>query len=119
VAVVASGGRAWDGEMEADAMARALVALGVPSGVVVRERTSLHTRDNALFTAGICGRRGIGRVTIVTCGWHLARARMLFESEGLEVVREVSAGDGDFGWARRALIRGKERAYIALSGRAR
>jgi uncharacterized SAM-binding protein YcdF (DUF218 family) len=105
--------------MEADGMAEALVALGVPGGLVVRERTSLHTRDNARYTAAICGRRGIGRITLVTCGWHLARARMAFEAEGLQVSREVSAGDGNFGWVERAWVHGKERAFIALAARAR
>ena len=112
--LVATGGRSWGGEMEADAMAGALVALGVPAGSVVRERASLHTRDNARFTAAVCGRRGIGRVTLVTCGWHLERARMLFEAEGLEVVRGVSAGDGSYGWAERAWVLGKERVLTAL-----
>lgn len=102
--VIASGGRLWDGEMEADAMAAALVALGVPSGVVVRERASLHTKDNARFTAAVCARRGIARVAIVTCGWHLPRARMLFEAAGLEVAREVSAGEGDSTWSGRRWI---------------
>ena len=96
-------------------MAAALVALGVPSGVVVRERASLHTKDNARFTAAVCARRGIARVAIVTCGWHLPRARMLFEAAGLEVAREVSAGEGDSTWSGRRWIRAKEWLIRALA----
>jgi cyclophilin family peptidyl-prolyl cis-trans isomerase len=113
--VIASGGRSWDGEVEADAMAAALAALGVPGGVVVRERASLHTKDNARFTAAVCARQGIARVAIVTCGWHLPRARMLFEAEGLAVAREVSAGEGGFTWSGRRWIRAKEWLLRALA----
>src|SRR5580698_5581707 len=49
--LIASGGRSWGGVVEADAMAEALVALGVPVDVIVRERASLTTRDNARYSA--------------------------------------------------------------------
>ena len=112
--VIASGGRAWEGIVEADAMADALVALGVPAGAVVRERASFTTRENALFTAALCARRGIGKVALVTCVWHLRRASKLFEAHGLEVVREISAGESDGSWVARAWVRGKERLLTAL-----
>ncbi len=82
---VACGGRAWDGLVEADAIARILVAGGVPEEAIVRERCSLDTRDNARFAASMLGRRGLGGVLLVTCSWHLPRATRLFESAGLEV----------------------------------
>ena len=113
--VIVTGGRSWDGEVEADAMAEALVALGVPAGAIVRERASLHTRDNARFTAASCARWGIARVALVTCGWHLPRARLHFEAAGLEVVKELSSGDiVAGGWATRALVLGKERFLRAI-----
>ena len=112
--VVATGGRAWSGEVEADAMARALVALGVPENAVVRERASLDTRDNARFTAAVCARRGAGRVVLVTCGFHLERARACFEREGLDVVREISAGPLGGGWAVRRWTLAKERFLLGL-----
>ena len=65
--VIASGGRLWDGETEADAMAGALVRLGVPDAVIVRERLSFTTGENARFSAVACARRGIDRVSLVTC----------------------------------------------------
>jgi uncharacterized SAM-binding protein YcdF (DUF218 family) len=115
--LIATGGRAWDGAVEADAIAQALVGLGVPAGVIVRERASLHTRDNARFTAAICARRGIGQVALVTCGWHLARATLCFQAEGLEVVKQVSAGDLVGGWWGRAWVLGKERVLRVLTVR--
>ncbi|HEY8089265.1 MAG TPA: YdcF family protein, partial [Polyangiaceae bacterium] len=69
--VIVSGGRAWGGHVEADAMARGLEGLGVPGAAIVRERASFTTRENARYVAAVCGRRGIGDVALVTCGWHL------------------------------------------------
>jgi uncharacterized SAM-binding protein YcdF (DUF218 family) len=107
--VVASGGRRWDDAVEADAMARELVALGVPEGAIARERCSLSTRDNARFTAEALARRGIGAATVVTCSWHLARALAFFIEAGL-VVDGVAARDGDLPpWPSRAWRWGRER----------
>lgn len=85
--VVACGGRAWgaSGEVEADVMARALEAGGVPASALVRERCSFDTRDNARFAAALLARRGVGSVVVVTCAWHLPRASELFRRAGLEV----------------------------------
>jgi uncharacterized SAM-binding protein YcdF (DUF218 family) len=83
--VVACGGRAWDGLVEADALARMLVAGGVPADAIVRERCSLDTRDNARFAASMLRRRGLSRVLLVTCSWHLPRAERAFRACGLEV----------------------------------
>jgi uncharacterized SAM-binding protein YcdF (DUF218 family) len=115
--VIASGGRVWNGRMEADAMAAALVALGVPAEVVVRERTSHHTGDNASFTAALCGRRDIARVAIVTCDWHFPRAKLLFEAEGLQVERGVPVGNGDAGLLGRWWLWGREGLLRSLSRR--
>jgi uncharacterized SAM-binding protein YcdF (DUF218 family) len=82
---VACGGRAWNGLVEADAMARALALAGVPEAAIVRERCSFDTRDNARFTAALLARRGLRRVLLVTCAWHLPRAERLFRRAGLEV----------------------------------
>lgn len=82
--VVACGGRAWDGLVEADALAQMLEARGVPRPAVVRERCSLDTWDNAWFAASLLKRRGQERVLVVTCAWHLPRAERLFRAAGLE-----------------------------------
>ena len=82
---VACGGRSWAGIVEADELSRRLVAGGVPEATVVRERCSLDTRDNARFAAALLRRRGLSRVILVTCSWHLPRAERAFRAAGLEV----------------------------------
>jgi uncharacterized SAM-binding protein YcdF (DUF218 family) len=83
--IVACGGRAWDGKVEADELARLLREGDVPDGAIVRERCSFDTRDNARFAAGMLKRRGIEEVVVVTCTWHLPRAVQLFRAAGLRV----------------------------------
>lgn len=83
--VVACGGRAWGGRVEADALAELLVAGGVPEAAIARERLSLDTWDNARFAAAMLRRRGLDAVLVVTCSWHLPRAEMLFRATGLDV----------------------------------
>jgi uncharacterized SAM-binding protein YcdF (DUF218 family) len=82
---LACGGRSWGGLVEADAIARMMMAAGVPGDAIVRERCSLDTRDNARFAASLLTRRGLSAVLLVTCSWHLPRAARLFRSAGLEV----------------------------------
>ncbi|AKU97301.1 Putative membrane protein [Labilithrix luteola] len=83
--VVACGGRAWDGIVEADQIAKMLVEGGVPSDIIVRERCSLDTFDNARFAAALLRRRGLDEIVLVTCSWHMPRAAYLFEQAGLRV----------------------------------
>lgn len=83
--VVACGGRAWNGVVEADDLARMMVKQGVPPEAIVRERCSLDTRDNARFAASLLARRGASRVVVITCAWHLPRAERAFRAAGFEV----------------------------------
>ncbi len=90
--VVASGGRAWTvGNsslriVEADTLARAMIERGVPNDLVVRERCSHSTRENAQYCARILARRGIREIMLVTSDWHVPRARRHFETHGIDVV---------------------------------
>jgi len=90
--VVTSGGRRWEGGVEADVMQRELVLRGVPERAIVRERCSLSTRDNARFVFEALARRARERETValVTCDWHMPRASGLFRRVGL-VIETVSA----------------------------
>ncbi|MGH7282978.1 MAG: YdcF family protein [Polyangiaceae bacterium] len=89
--VIASGGRAWPArddrsvEVEADVIASDLIARGVPAQIVVRERCSHSTRENARYCAMLLARRGIDRATLVTADWHVPRALLNFRREGLVV----------------------------------
>jgi len=82
--VIVSGGRRWEGEVEADRLAEELVRRGVPREALLLERESRSTRENARLTARLLASRGLGRVGIVSCDWHLARALWSFRHEGLE-----------------------------------
>ena len=89
--VIASGGRAWPArepgsfEVEADVLANDLIARGVPAEIVVRERYSHSTRENARYCALLLARRGIRRATLVTTDWHVPRALRHFRGAGLVV----------------------------------
>jgi uncharacterized SAM-binding protein YcdF (DUF218 family) len=82
--VVASGGCAWSGIVEADAMLETLVAAGVPRARVVRDRCSLSTRDNARYVARALVKRDQTAAIIVTSAWHVDRAVAMFRREEIE-----------------------------------
>jgi uncharacterized SAM-binding protein YcdF (DUF218 family) len=105
---LACGGRAWNGRVEADEIAARMVERGVPSDAIVRERWSLDTRDNARFAASLLGRRGVTRVVLVTCSWHLPRAARAFEAAGLEV-EGFGVEPPDATWLQRFYRRERER----------
>ena len=114
--VVASGGRRWSDQVEADVMARELARRGVPRGSIVRERLSMSTRENARFVAETLERRGVDArrgVTCVTCEWHLPRALLLFAAAGI-TARGLPVPDPERRWGRRLLRWGKERALTCL-----
>ena len=95
---VVSGGRRWGDVVEADAMAREVSLRGVPERAIVRERCSFSTRENARFTAAALLRRGIDRVAVVTCAWHMARAVAVFSRAGLEVEAVAASGGENASW---------------------
>lgn len=111
--VIASGGRHWNGLVEADVMARELLSRGVPEHAIVRERCSLTTCDNARFTVAAMARRGITHAAVVTCDWHLPRAVALFRRAGVSA-EGVAARQHDAPWTRRVWWRCRERALAWL-----
>jgi DUF218 domain len=79
------GGKLWWGVREADALCAFLALAGVPSAALEVEPWSHSTRQNAHFAAKILLPRGSRQIALVTCDWHMARARRLFEGAGFEV----------------------------------
>jgi cyclophilin family peptidyl-prolyl cis-trans isomerase/uncharacterized SAM-binding protein YcdF (DUF218 family) len=112
--VVASGGRAWGGVVEADALADELARRGIPATSIVRERCSMSTRDNAHYSDAALARRGIRRATIVTCAWHLPRAAALFRARGLEVVA-IAAPSPAASWPVRVWRAARERIALRIA----
>jgi uncharacterized SAM-binding protein YcdF (DUF218 family) len=81
--VVATGGITEGApRAEADAIAEALSAAGVPDVLVEREARS--TAENAAFTARLLAPLGVRTVWIVTQPFHGRRAALLFRRAGLE-----------------------------------
>jgi uncharacterized SAM-binding protein YcdF (DUF218 family) len=72
--IVVSGGRSWNGRVEADALADALALRGVPREALLLERESRTTHENAVQTARVLLASGLRSVGVVTCDWHLPRA---------------------------------------------
>jgi uncharacterized SAM-binding protein YcdF (DUF218 family) len=82
--VIASGGKTWQGAMEAEVLAEGLIERGIPPDAVVQERQSLTTLGNARGVAQLLRGRPASRVGIVTCDWHMRRALRLFRLAGVE-----------------------------------
>lgn len=81
--VVATGGTTRGASRaEADVIAEALAARGIPDVLV--ERASLTTEDNARHTAAILLPLGVRRVWIVTQPFHARRAAWLFREAGFD-----------------------------------
>jgi uncharacterized SAM-binding protein YcdF (DUF218 family) len=108
--VVVSGGRAWGGVVEADAMAEGLRRAGVAEDRIERERRSRSTRQNARYVGALLGAR---RISLVTCDWHLPRAVALFEEHGFHV-DGVPAPSPRTRWSTRLWRWGRERVAAKL-----
>lgn len=83
--LVASGGKAWDGAVEAEVI-RSEVLREAPSVDVMMEARSRSTAENAYFTAELLASAGLRRVIVATCGWHLPRALENFRRCGVEAL---------------------------------
>ena len=94
--LASGGGVSWTigDAREADAMAEFLQALGVPSHVVVRERQSANTYQNATFSQELLRAQGIKHVLLVTSAWHMPRAYALFSHTGLQVTAASIDAEG-------------------------
>ena len=83
--IVASGGRRWWGDAEADVIRRALLARGVNPETVLVEVRSNDTLENARFASALVRRLGGQRIAVATCDWHMPRAVSCFRTYGAEV----------------------------------
>jgi uncharacterized SAM-binding protein YcdF (DUF218 family) len=88
--VLFSGGVGWaqksDGQAEAQVAARiAAQEFGQP--LKWAEDQSRDTRENALRTVALLKGQGITRIVLVTHGWHMPRARRVFEEAAAGAVQ--------------------------------
>jgi len=82
--ILACGGKAWEGVRESDALCAFLREQGVPERALERESLSHSTRENAHFAAKLLLPRGVSRVWLVTCDWHMPRAMRCFAGAGFQ-----------------------------------
>ncbi|MFT4975786.1 MAG: uncharacterized SAM-binding protein YcdF (DUF218 family) [Myxococcota bacterium] len=52
--------------------------LGVPAGAIVAEQATRSTREEALRAHALVRERGLGRLLVITAGYHVPRARAVF-----------------------------------------
>jgi uncharacterized SAM-binding protein YcdF (DUF218 family) len=94
---------------EADVLADALVAAGVPRDAILVEDAALTTAENARFTAELLGP---ARVWLVTQPFHARRAVRLFRAAGLDA-RAWHIADSVQYRDRRSAVRWLVREYAA------
>jgi uncharacterized SAM-binding protein YcdF (DUF218 family) len=83
-AIICSGGQASpETSAEAAAACNLAVTLGVPPAALLLEDQSRSTEENALDTAAIMAAHGWRTVVVVSDGYHLYRADLLFRRAGL------------------------------------
>lgn len=92
--IICSGGKPGTRtRSEADACAELLRADGVPEAAILLEDTSRSTEENALETRAIMDSHGWHSAIVVSDGFHLFRARHLFQNVGLEIVTSPASTD--------------------------
>lgn len=85
---------------EAEAMAVVLKQCGVPDSVILIEKKSRNTRENALFTAELINPTGNQEILLITSAFHLKRAIACYEKVGFKVVPFATdfRAEGNFTW---------------------
>ncbi len=84
--LIVSGGTGLSGVNEAEAMKRFAVSEGVAAERVVMDPKGVNTFASAVNCAALFRRYGWRRVMIVSQYYHLARAKLIFERQGLSVL---------------------------------
>jgi uncharacterized SAM-binding protein YcdF (DUF218 family) len=84
--VVVTGGRPAEQDTSEGALMKAALESEFDVPVTWNEDQSRTTWENAVFTASLLRKAGIGKVVIVTHRWHLPRAVRSFERAGMRAV---------------------------------
>jgi uncharacterized SAM-binding protein YcdF (DUF218 family) len=86
---------------EAQIMADALAALGVPRDRILLEDRALTTQQQAVFVTSLLRSHGISRFVVVTSPAHMSRTVAVFRAQRAEVVPSISAFVSDYRSMRR------------------
>ena len=84
--IIVSGGSAGCEKKESKIAGRFLTDIGVPEKQIIQEGESRDTVENALNVKKIFLAGGFKKGLLVTSGYHIKRAKYIFEKNGLEVV---------------------------------
>jgi uncharacterized SAM-binding protein YcdF (DUF218 family) len=90
--IVFSGPPRRDDLQRTEAEQRSILAqnMGIPVEAILKEETSNTTRDEAVRISRLLMHRGLRKILLVTDSLHLRRAKLVFESTGLEVFPAAS-----------------------------
>lgn len=87
VPILLSGGQVYeDTGAEAKIARRMLIDLGVPEEQILVETRSVNTTQNARYSAEILRAHGLTHPILVTSAFHMKRAVLNFEKQGIDVV---------------------------------
>ena len=82
--LIVTGGSTNHGFVEAQVMARAAEALGVPASSIYQEAQALDTIQNACYSARIMRAHGWQSAEVISSGSHLPRAGLIFSRTALQ-----------------------------------
>lgn len=87
IPILLSGGQVYsDTGAEAKIASRVLRSLGVEDKDIIVETRSINTTQNAKFSVEIMRERDLHRPLLVTSAFHMRRAVLNFEQQGVEVI---------------------------------
>lgn len=105
-AVICTGGvGSGRARSEADACAELLRARGVPAAAITLEEQSRSTEENAFYTRAIMDARGWETAVVVSDGYHLLRAALIFNRAGIAHTTSAAASGPPLGGLLSALGR--------------
>ncbi len=93
--IVCSGGLGDNPPTEARAACGEAERQGVPESAIVLEEQARSTEETSLYVAGLMGAHGWRTAILVSDGYHLYRAHLLFEQAGITTYpspAQVTAG---------------------------
>jgi len=112
--ILVSGGRLdWDScpTTPAGEMASLLTWMGVPGEAIWIQDKSRNTYEDVLYSTRMLREMQVEKILLVTSAWHMPRAMMLFEAQGIEAFpAPTDYNVTDVGWER--LWRGDPRSFV-------
>ncbi|UCF91920.1 MAG: YdcF family protein [Desulfobacterales bacterium] len=82
--IIVSAGAVFKGGGGAPIVKRILIDLGVDENQIILEDKSRDTYENAKYCKDLCLQKGFGQPILVTSGYHLQRAHLMFAQFGLQ-----------------------------------